>query len=87
MERPSMAAEVRLRTRQWAKFCLMRGWTSEGQQARALGVAGSTINRILKGTQRPSGEFIGAALAAFPELEFADLFEVVNDQASDAVPA
>lgn len=81
-----MAAEVRLRVGQWAKFCRMRGWTSENQQARELGVSPSTINRILKGTQRPSGEFIGAALLAFPELEFSDLFEVVNDPQPDAQP-
>lgn len=83
----SMPAEVRLRVGQWRKFCRMRGWTSENQQARELGMAASTINRILKGTQRPSGEFIGAALLAFPELEFSDLFEVVNEPDSTAVPA
>lgn len=75
-----MAAEVRLRVGQWRKFCAMRNWDSENQQAKALGVSPSTINRILKGTQRPSGEFIGAALVAFPHLEFSDLFEVVNDE-------
>lgn len=82
-----MPAEVRLRVGQWRKFCRMRGWTSENQQAHALGVSPSTINRILKSTQRPSGEFIGAALIAFPELEFADLFEVVSDPAPEQVPA
>lgn len=82
-----MAAEVRLRVGQWAKFCRMRGWESQNQQARALHVAPSTINRILKGDQKPSGEFIGAALTAFPELEFNDLFEVINDPAPEQVPA
>lgn len=83
-----MPAEVRLRVGQWAKFCRMRGWETQNQQAHKLGVAPSTINRILKGTQKPSGEFIGAALVAFPELDFADLFEVVNDDhAPESVPA
>lgn len=74
-----MAAEVRLRIGQYRKFCRMRGWDSENQQAHALGVSPSTVNRILKGTQKPSSEFIGAALTAFPELEFSDLFEVINE--------
>lgn len=82
-----MAAEVRLRVGQWRKYCRMRGWDSENQQARELRVAPSTVNRILKGTQKPSGEFIGAALLAFPELEFSDLFEVVNDATPESVPA
>jgi transcriptional regulator with XRE-family HTH domain len=82
-----MAAEVRLRVGQWRKFCRMRGWESENQQAHGLGVSPSTINRILKGTQRPSGEFIGAALLAFPELEFIDLFEVIASASDEAVPA
>lgn len=87
METLSMAAEVRLRVGQWRKYCRMRGWDSENQQARELRVAPSTVNRILKGTQKPSGEFIGAALLAFPELEFSDLFEVVNDATPESVPA
>lgn len=82
-----MAAEIRLRVGQYRKFCRMRGWDSENQQAHGLKVSPSTVNRILKGTQRPSGEFIGAALLAFPELEFSDLFEVVNDTVAEQVPA
>lgn len=88
METYSMAAEIRLRIGQYRKFCRMRGWDSEYQQANGLRVAPSTVNRILKSTQKPSGEFIGAVLTAFPELEFADLFEVISDpQHAEPEPA
>lgn len=86
VETLSMAAEVRLRVGQWHKFCKMSHWLTENQQARALGVSPSTVNRILKGTQRPSGEFIGAVLTAFPHLEFSDLFEVVEKPANADEP-
>lgn len=79
-----MPAEVRLRIRQFQKHCHERGWVSEYQQAQGLGIAPSTINRILrgpdksKGGQAPGAAFIAAVLAAFPVFEFSDFFEVIE---------
>lgn len=81
----SMASRIRLRTGQYRKFAALKGWATAGQQAAALGVTEPTIGRILSGKRAPGESFIANCLTAFPELEFADLFEVVED--TEAVPA
>lgn len=80
----SMASRIRLRTGQYRKFASLKGWTTHAQQAHAIGVTEPTIGRVLKeagtaGARAPGEAFIAGCLAAFPELEFADLFEVVSD--------
>ena len=83
MEALSLPAEIRLRKSEFKKFCLARGWTSETAQAEGIGVAISSLNRILADKQRPGTSFIAAVLTAFPALEFEYLFEVVDTDDAD----
>lgn len=83
MEALSLPAEIRLRVGEFKKFCLARGWVTETACAAGIGVAGSTLNRILSGKTRPGTAFIAAVLAAFPALEFDHLFEVIDTDGAD----
>jgi hypothetical protein len=80
----SMPARIRLRTGQYRKYVAMKGWKTNAAQAIAIGVTEPTIGRVLKGDRAPGEQFIAGLLHALPELEFADLFEVV---ASEEQPA
>lgn len=80
-----MAARIRLRTGQYRKYAALKGLATQAAQAAAIGVAEPTVGRVVSGKTAPGEQFIAGCLAAFPELEFADLFEVVDD--TEAVPA
>lgn len=75
----SMAASIRLRTTQFEKFCALKGLKTQADKARFLGVTEPTVGRVINGDRRPGEQFIAGVLAAFPELEFGDLFEVIDD--------
>lgn len=80
-----MAAQIRLRTKQFNKICNVKGWTTQAQRAAGVGVTEPTIGRVMTGKRAPGEQFIAGCLAAFPELEFSDLFEVISDD--EQVPA
>ncbi len=82
----SMAATIRLRTAQFEKFCKLKGLKTQADKARFLGVTEPTVGRIVSGDRKPGEAFIAGVLHAFPELDFSDLFEVVDDEPT-AVPA
>lgn len=73
------AAKVILRTEQYAKFCKLKGWETIHRQAEQIGVDPATVSRVVTGQTAPGERFIAGVLAAFPELDFADLFEVTNE--------
>ena|ERR1039457_2693529 len=63
------------------------GLATDGSVAGCLGMDRSTVNRVMHWRQRPSSKFMAQVLAAFPELRFEDLFEVVQRQGGmSAVP-
>ena len=74
-----MASHIRLRTRQFEKFCHLAKWTTNAERAKHIGVNESTVARILAGKTAPGETFIAGVLTAFPALEFADLFDVIAD--------
>ena len=76
-----MTATIRLRAGNLAKHMKGRD-LSNGQLASEIGVAHTTVGRVLRGIQAPGEKFIAGVLAAFPYLDFADLFEVVTDEAA-----
>jgi hypothetical protein len=87
VEEMSMAAQIRLRTRQFDKFCKLKGWLTQAQRATGIGVTEPTIGRVMTGKRAPGEQFIAGCLAAFPDLDFDDLFEVIAHDATDQVPA
>lgn len=80
-----MAAKIRLRTGQYRKYVSLKGLTTQAAQAAALGVSEPTVGRVVTGKTGPGEQFIAGCLAAFPELDFSDLFEVVTDDEPVAV--
>lgn len=80
---------LRLRRGRYDALTRAKGWHTQEEQARGLGLAQPTISRTLKGPdvrggQAPSSAFIATLLAVFPGEKFEDLFEVVEDE--DASP-
>ncbi len=69
---------VRLRTDQLTKRRANAGLTTNSALALAVGVAESTIGRVLAGQVEVSAAFIAGLLKAFPGSKFDDLFEVVD---------
>jgi lambda repressor-like predicted transcriptional regulator len=82
-EEVSMPARIHLRTAQFQKFCALKDWRTDDAKARAMGIDPATLSRVLKGRCAPGERFIAASLAALPEVEFSDLYEVVvEDEAA-----
>jgi transcriptional regulator with XRE-family HTH domain len=81
LEEVSMAATIRLRTTQFRKLAKLKGWTSDDQAAKALGVNPATLSRVLHGRTAPGERFIAQVYDTFRPagFTFEDLFEVVSD--------
>ena len=47
---------------------------SEAEFARKIGVAHSTVNRVLNGKRNPGGKFISGVLTEFKDLSFNEVF-------------
>lgn len=83
-----MAASIRLRTAQYRKYAALKNWKTQSQAAAAIGVSEPALSRVIRGKRGPGADFIAALLNAFPQLEFADLFEVEVPATDDEpVPA
>lgn len=51
---------------------------SESEFATIIGVAHSTVNRVLNGKRNPGGKFIAGVLNEFPDLKFEQVFICVK---------
>lgn len=69
-------AEVHLRLSQFHRHSKTRGLSSAHARAKFIGVHHATVGRIESG-DRCGERFIAQVLAAFPNLKFEDLFEIV----------
>lgn len=47
---------------------------SEASFAKKIGVAHSTVNRVLNGKRNPGGKFISGVLIEYPDLTFEEVF-------------
>ncbi|MCL4368006.1 MAG: helix-turn-helix transcriptional regulator [Actinobacteria bacterium] len=75
-----MTTTLRLRTRQLDKYMRLSGINTKAELARRMGMATSSVTRVLAGQYRPGETFISRLMSAFPDLEFEDLFEVVDHE-------
>lgn len=73
-----MTSTLKLRTRQLDKYMRISGIGSRAELARRMGMATSSVTRVLAGQYRPGEAFISGLMRAFPDLDFEDLFEVVD---------
>lgn len=67
-----------LRRNQYDKYCALAELTTQAQQADAFGQSEAYISRVRRGRREVNAQFIAGVLAAFPDLRFDDLFEVVG---------
>lgn len=77
-EELSLSASIALRSRQFQKFMALKGLKTDTAIAATIGCDRGNLSRVLAGKQAPGARFIAGCLVAFPELEFSDLFEVVD---------
>lgn len=52
---------------------------SESEFAKTIGVAHSTVNRVLNGKRNPGGKFIAGVLGNYPDLTFEKVFTYNTD--------
>lgn len=78
-----MAARISLRVGQYRKVMASKGWPTLEAQSAQIGVDPATISRVLKGRTAPGERFIAGTLAALPEWDFGDLFEVLSGTDED----
>jgi len=52
---------------------------TESEFAKIIGVAHSTVNRVLNGKRNPGGKFITGVLSNFSDLKFEQVFTYIND--------
>lgn len=53
---------------------LQKNSISEAELAKKIGVAHSTVNRVLNGKRNPGGKFISGILTKYPDLTFEKVF-------------
>lgn len=81
-----MAARIELRLNEFDVITGLRGWFTDEERARRIGVDPATMCRIRKGRTLPGERFIAGVLWALPEIEFDHLFEVIDDRTTSRVP-
>ncbi|TDD97564.1 hypothetical protein [Actinomadura rubrisoli] len=69
---------VQLRHNQYDKYCALAELTTQAQQGEAFGQSEAYISRVRRGRREVNAAFIAGVLAAFPDLRFDDMFEVVG---------
>lgn len=74
------AAVLRTRCEQVRRHGKRRGLMTDAAIAAYLGISPTTVWRLLRGDIKPGEHIIAVTLAAFPELKFEDLFEVVLNE-------
>lgn len=67
---------IRLRLDLFDKIAAGRGWKSDAEKARGIGVDQSVFGRVRRYEVAPGVTFIARVILAFPEWDFADLFVV-----------
>jgi hypothetical protein len=72
---------IRLREDAFRRRQAQAGLLTDSALAEHLGISGGTVSRMLNGEIKPGEATIAAVLAAFPDCEFGDLFEVVSGAA------
>lgn len=77
MPSTSPLAVIRLRAGAYAEWAAREHLGSEVAQAERIGVAQTTLNRILRGEVIPGEKFIAAILAT-SNAKFEELFEIVE---------
>lgn len=68
---------LRLNVANYRRLAAQRGWTTQAEQAEGLGLAQTTIGKILNHKAAPGPEALAAFMKEFPDEDPRDLFDVV----------
>lgn len=66
----------------WKAVTVSAGLSTDMAQAAALHLSRQHVNRVRNGHRAPGPEFIAAAIKAFPESTFEQMFAVVTKDAA-----
>lgn len=70
------APRLRLRLEEFDRLTTLRGWTTDAERARQLGISGATMTNLRKGKNNPGPKFIDRCLQAFG----APMYDVLFDR-------
>lgn len=68
-------AQIKLRDRFFTE-AQERGWGSDAAIADRIGAERTTVWRVRNGHASPGEQFIAGVLAAMPDMQFGDLFDI-----------
>lgn len=74
---------IRLRLDLFDKIATGRGWKTDTDKARGIGVDPSVFGRVRRHEVAPGVTFIARVVLAFPEWDFTDLFVVDTVDSED----
>lgn len=78
----SPSVTLALHVKGWNEVTKRAGLGTDGAQAAALNISRPHVNQVRNGRCVPGPEFIAAALRAFPDAAFEELFMVVAKDAA-----
>ncbi|WP_433465742.1 hypothetical protein [Spirillospora sp. CA-128828] len=76
--RDGAVPRIALRVDEFSQACRAAGLDNSTARAKRLGIRHTTVSRAERGRTDPGVRFIAAALTAFPDRKFEDLFEVIG---------
>jgi transcriptional regulator with XRE-family HTH domain len=72
---PLTTNPLRLRLEEFDRLTSLRGWNTDAERARQLGVSGATMTNLRKGKVNPGPKFIDQCLKAFGTPMYDVLFD------------
>lgn len=81
---PQSATGIKVRWEEFDRHTERRGWETDAERARQLGVSHSLLTNMRAGRAGPGAKFIGACLDRFGGDYYDVLFERTSETAGDA---
>lgn len=78
---PASETGIRLRFAEFDRQTKLRGWATDAERARQLGVSHAHLTNMRAGRTGPGAKFIGQCLAVFGATFYDVLFERTEDAA------
>jgi transcriptional regulator with XRE-family HTH domain len=72
---PQITSPLRLRLEEFDRLTGRRGWTTDAERSRQLGVSQATLTNLRKGKVNPGAKFIAACLEVFGAQSYDLLFD------------
>lgn len=79
---PATTNPLRLRFAEFDRLTALKGWTTDAERARQLGISHATLTNLRAGRTRPGGKFIDRCMAVLGSAVYDVLFERENNEAA-----